>query len=99
MRQRCATSTPVGAAVCPGRRRFCRHQAGSACPIGADLMTILQALELKRVAVRILNLGMDTQTPTDKLMVTVLGGVAQFEREMMLERRREGIAKAKSPGK
>jgi DNA invertase Pin-like site-specific DNA recombinase len=65
----------------------------------ADLMAILQALERKRVAVRILNLGMDTQTPTGKLMVTVLGGVAQFEREIMLERQREGIAKAKSVGK
>ena len=65
----------------------------------ADLMAILQALERKRVAVRILNLGMDTQTPTGKLMLTVLGGVAQFEREMMLERQREGIAKAKSAGK
>ena len=42
---------------------------------------------------------MDTQTPTGKLMLTVLGGVAQFEREMMLERQREGIAKAKSAGK
>src|SRR5271165_7384271 len=65
----------------------------------ADLMAILQALERKRVAVRILNLGMDTQTPTGKLMLTVLGGVAQFEREMMLERQREGIPKAKSAGK
>jgi TnpA family transposase/DNA invertase Pin-like site-specific DNA recombinase len=65
----------------------------------ADLMAILQTLERKRVTVRILNLGMDTQTPTGKLMLTVLGGVAQFEREMMLERQREGIAKAKSTGK
>jgi DNA invertase Pin-like site-specific DNA recombinase len=40
----------------------------------ADLMAILQALERKRVAVRILNLGMDTQTPTGKLMVNVLAG-------------------------
>ena len=65
----------------------------------ADLMTILQALERKRVGVRILNLGMDTQTPTGKLMLTVLGAVAQFEREMMLERQREGITKAKSAGR
>ena len=65
----------------------------------ADLMAILQTLERKRVAVRILNLGMDTQTPTGKLMLTVLGGVAQFEREMMLERQREGVAKAKLAGK
>jgi len=65
----------------------------------ADLMTILQALERKRVGVRILNLGMDTQTPTGKLMLTVLGAVAQFEREMMLERQREGITKAKAAGR
>jgi len=32
-------------------------------------------------------------------MLTVLGGVAQFEREMMLERQREGVAKAKAAGK
>jgi len=62
-------------------------------------MAILQALERKRVAVRILNFGTDTQTPTGKRMVTVLGGVAQFEREMILELQREGIAKAKSAGK
>jgi DNA invertase Pin-like site-specific DNA recombinase len=48
---------------------------------------------------RILNLGMDTKTPTGKLMLTMLGAVAQFEREMMLERQREGIAKAKSAGR
>jgi DNA invertase Pin-like site-specific DNA recombinase len=65
----------------------------------ADLMTIIQALERKQVGVRILNLGMDTQTPTGKLMLTVLGAIAQFEREMMLERQREGIAKAKSDGR
>jgi DNA invertase Pin-like site-specific DNA recombinase len=32
-------------------------------------------------------------------MLTVLAGVAQFEREVMLERQREGIAKAKGEGK
>ncbi len=64
-----------------------------------DLMAILQTLGRKRVGVRILNLGMDTQTPTGKLMLTVLGAIAQFEREMMLERQREGIAKAKSEGR
>lgn len=65
----------------------------------ADLMTIINTLEQKVVGLRILNLGMDTQTPTGKLMLTVLGGVAQFEREMMLERQREGVAKAKAAGK
>ena len=65
----------------------------------ADLMAIIQTLDQKAVGLKILNLGMDTQTPTGKLMLTVLGGVAQFEREMMLERQREGVAKAKAAGK
>ena len=64
-----------------------------------DLMAIIKTLEEKGVGLRILNLGMDTQTPTGKLMLSVLGGVAQFEREMMLERQKEGVAKAKLAGK
>jgi DNA invertase Pin-like site-specific DNA recombinase len=39
-------------------------------------MTIFQALERKRVGVRMLNLGMDTQLPHGKLMLTVLKAVA-----------------------
>ncbi len=61
----------------------------------ADLMQVIQTLDGKSVGLRVLNLGMDTHTPTGKLMLTVLGGVAQFEREMMLERQREGVARAK----
>ncbi|TXN20050.1 recombinase family protein [Methylobacterium sp. WL19] len=62
------------------------------------LGNIIAILEGKGVALRIVNLGVDTATPTGKLMLNVLGGVAQFEREMMLERQREGIAKAKAEG-
>jgi DNA invertase Pin-like site-specific DNA recombinase len=46
-----------------------------------------------------LDLGIDTSTPTGELVLTVIGGIAQFERQMMLERQREGIAKAKAEGK
>jgi DNA invertase Pin-like site-specific DNA recombinase len=65
----------------------------------SDLMKIIKELENKKVGLRILNLGMDTTTPTGKLMLTILGGVAQFEREIMLERQREGISKARAEGK
>jgi DNA invertase Pin-like site-specific DNA recombinase len=65
----------------------------------ADLMVMIQTLDHKAVGLRVLNLGMDTHTPTGKLMLTMLGGVAQFEREMMLERQREGVARAKAAGK
>jgi len=63
-----------------------------------NLWEIVNRLEAKGVSLRILNLGLDTSTPTGKLMLTVLGGVAEFERGMMLERQREGIAKAKAEG-
>lgn len=59
---------------------------------------ILATLEARGVALRIINLNVDTGTPTGKLMLNVMAGVAQFEREMMLERQREGIAKAKAEG-
>ena len=51
---------------------------------------IVKKLDERGVALRVVNLGMDTSTPTGKLMLTVLGGVAEFEREMMLERQRGG---------
>jgi DNA invertase Pin-like site-specific DNA recombinase len=64
-----------------------------------DLLGLLEALQEKGVRVRILSMDLDTTSPTGRLMVTVLGAVAAFERELMLERQREGIAKAKADGK
>jgi DNA invertase Pin-like site-specific DNA recombinase len=64
-----------------------------------DLCAIVDRLEAKGVSIRILSMNLDTATPTGKLMLNVLGSVAQFEREVMLERQREGIAKAKGEGK
>ena len=60
---------------------------------------LLEHLTDKGVALRILSMGVDTGTPTGKLMLNVMASVAQFEREMMMERQREGIAKAKAEGK
>lgn len=64
-----------------------------------DLLQIAKRLEGRGVRLRILSLDLDTATPTGKLMLTVLGGIASFERDLMLERQREGIAKAKAEGK
>ncbi|MBB3461081.1 recombinase family protein [Rhizobium sp. BK377] len=65
----------------------------------ADLMAITEKLRHKGVELRILALNLDTSTPTGKLMLNLLGSIAEFERELMLERQREGIAKAKAEGK
>ena len=68
----------------------------------ADLLTIIDTLERKGVALRILDFGgqaVDTKSPSGKLIVTMFGAVAQFERELLLQRQREGIAKAQAEGK
>jgi len=59
---------------------------------------IVKRLEARGVHLRIVAMGVDTSTPTGKLMLNVLASVAQFEREMMLERQREGVARAKAEG-
>lgn len=65
----------------------------------ADLVAITERAKAKSVGLRILSMNLDTATPTGKLMVNLLGSIAEFERELMLERQREGIAKAKAEGK
>jgi DNA invertase Pin-like site-specific DNA recombinase len=65
----------------------------------AHLVSIGERLEAKGVALKVLEQAIDTSTPTGRLMFNMLGAIAQFERELMLERQREGIAKAKAEGK
>src|SRR6056297_2418196 len=65
----------------------------------AHLTEIRQRLEERGTHLKIIDLNLDTTTPTGKLMLNLLGSVAEFEREIMLERQREGIAKAKAAGK
>lgn len=64
-----------------------------------NLMDLEKAIAKKGATLRILGMGLDTKTSTGRLMLGVLGSVAQFEREIMLERQREGIAKAKAQKK
>jgi DNA invertase Pin-like site-specific DNA recombinase len=64
----------------------------------ANACQIVERLQAKGVALRVLAMGLDTSTPTGRLMLNMLASVAQFEREVMLERQREGIAKAKGEG-
>lgn len=68
----------------------------------ADLLAVVARLEAKGVGLVILSMGgqrLDTRSPTGKLMLTMLAAIAEFERGLMLERQREGIAKAKAEGK
>ena len=64
-----------------------------------ELLTIVDDLDKRGVATRILSMDIDTGTATGRLILTMLAGVAAFERSIMLERQRAGIAKAKAEGK
>jgi DNA invertase Pin-like site-specific DNA recombinase len=63
------------------------------------LHELLETIVSKRASLRILSMGVDTGTATGKLLLSVMGAISEFERAIMLERQREGIAKAKAEGK
>lgn len=65
----------------------------------SDLLRIVSKLEAKGVGLKILDMAIDTTTPTGRLLLNLVGSIAQFEREIMLARQREGIAKAKAENK
>ncbi len=64
-----------------------------------DLLNIIEEMDNKGIKVISLKEGLDTSTPSGKLMLTMIGAIATFERENMLERQKEGIALAKQEGK
>jgi DNA invertase Pin-like site-specific DNA recombinase len=64
-----------------------------------DLLNTVQGLTERGVAVRILSMDVDTSTATGKLLLTLMAAIAAFERDLMLERQRHGIAAAKAAGK
>ena len=64
-----------------------------------DLLDIVEKIEKKGAYLISNKENIDTSTPTGKLLLTVIGAIAEFERQNLLERQREGIAIAKQEGK
>ena len=65
----------------------------------ADTVDIQKRLEAKNAGLSILDMKVDTSTPSGRLQFNLFASIAQFEREVMLERQKVGIAKAKADGK
>lgn len=65
----------------------------------SDLLSIVQMIEDAGAKFKSLKENFDTSTPTGRLQMTMMAAIAEFERAMILERQREGIAIAKREGK
>lgn len=64
-----------------------------------DLLGLVETMQNKGVTLVSNKEAVNTSTPNGKLMLTMIGAIAEFERENLLERQREGIAIAKREGK
>lgn len=66
----------------------------------SDVLHLVEDLQSRGVSLKIHELGgMDIASPQGKMVFTVLAGMAEMEREYMMERQRIGIERAKKEGK
>lgn len=63
-----------------------------------DLLLILEMLELRGVGLRSLTEPIDTGTPAGRLMIQILGAVAEFERSLIRQRSMAGQQAARDRG-
>jgi DNA invertase Pin-like site-specific DNA recombinase len=64
-----------------------------------DLQNIVHDLEQKGIGIVFIKEQIDFSTPAGKLMFNMLGAIAEFERDLIKERTREGRERAKAQGK
>jgi putative DNA-invertase from lambdoid prophage Rac len=64
-----------------------------------DIIGLIRILNKRHVNLRILNIGVETNTPNGRLFLTILAGFAEFEREIIRERTLAGLAAARESGK
>ncbi|MGO9272092.1 MAG: recombinase family protein [Terriglobia bacterium] len=65
----------------------------------AEVLLLADDLKKRKIHLRILNLGIDTATPAGGLVITMMAGLAKFERQLLRERQRRGIEAARHRGK
>lgn len=64
-----------------------------------DLLEIVERVQAKGAALKILAMDLNTESSHGRLVLQLLGAIAEFERALMLERQVEGIRRAQSQGK
>ena len=63
-----------------------------------DLLNILNALEEKKVKLNVIDQQIDTSTAAGRLLVTMLGSIAEFENDLRKDRQADGISLARRNG-
>ncbi len=84
------------------RRDFDLVAAWSVCRLSRslqDLVGLLGELHAKGVDLYLHQQGLDTSTPAGRAMFQMMGVFAEFERAMMQERVKAGLARARAQGK
>jgi DNA invertase Pin-like site-specific DNA recombinase len=65
----------------------------------SNLYALLSEFDARGVKFECIDQSITTNTPTGKLLLSILGGVAEFERELIRDRTKAGLARAKAQGK
>jgi DNA invertase Pin-like site-specific DNA recombinase len=84
------------------RRKFDLVMAWSVCRLGRslrDLLSLLEDMRAKNVDLYLEKQGLDTSTPSGRLMFQMVGAFSEFEREMIRERVVAGMKRARADGK
>ncbi len=64
-----------------------------------DALNEIDALHARGIHVQIANLQLDTTTPHGRFIYTIMSGLAEFERDTLVQRTKEGIEAARLRGK
>jgi DNA invertase Pin-like site-specific DNA recombinase len=65
----------------------------------SQLSQLADDLSDRGIALRILNLGIDTGTPSGRLVYQIIAAVAEMERDLLVERTNSGLAASRARGR
>ena len=65
----------------------------------SQLAVLADDLSDRGIALRILNLGIDTSTPGGRLVYSIIAAVAEMERALLIERTMSGLAASRARGR
>jgi len=65
----------------------------------AETVNTIADLAERDINVRVLEPALDTSRPADKVVVNVMASLAEWERDLLVQRTREGVAHARAEGR